>query len=1069
MWPDVVQAGRNWSAAEFEDAVAEMFRRLPGVMEVVRQARIGAGEDRPVTVDLLVQSTASTNPLGLPRHLFVEVTGKRGGAAIRPDLERLRAVGVTDGEGLIVAPWNASRETREIAAPFQIWDREHLLKLAEEFPDALTPVLPFLEKAKPPPAAGEPEEPRFQPTVSVEQTDKGWRLPCDAFVLPLGEGGALKGATFEAFASDTGGGVNGIIRKVIGDKRLVPERPLVCPLAVFGLPPRLVLATAYRRVGEVYPGAAIAAIINTVAAAGLSQIVLPLIGANLAGETTVIEVIKAETERIRLVQPLHITIVVVSAEAADFVRKLFPYQQSVASVPSIDPVPLIRADILGDGTLVDRLGVNEQARTFARLLAATSTPMPLAVGLFGDWGSGKSFFMTLIRQEMEKIAATSREGGGYCTKVAHITFNAWHYVDSDLWASLALRIFDGVAAALAKDGTGGTQESREAEERRKLAEGTAASRRLKAELEALRLSRSDMESKVAVARKDRQVKAASYEAADLLKALAAVKDAACWAETKALLARFGVAEPKDLAELEKSLASVNGVVGSFGALLPGWLIRRSWLRYGVLLLGLVGLTFLVPLWESASDWVFSWIKVKVEPLGPLAASAVALAAWVAKRLETIKGVPAHIEDLRKRLEAAKGALRRDKAEERPLAALDLEIETLERRIAEADQELAAAAARLQQIESGALVYDFLRERGADKEYRGRTGIISVLREDLSRLQDQLKALNSDKAGVQRIVLYIDDLDRCEPDQVVDVLQAVHLLLAFELFAVVVAVDARWLERSLYRRYLDGDGTMTDDEREAGDFSPQNYLEKIFQLPYRIPAIANKPFGDLVSSLVVPEVEQPENKDRPASEGGRSKATPEPLGGGEKEDQSTLSEAAEDEPEHHDERNDGAETALQAPTPPPEKPPYLELLPEETEAIKRLHRFVPTPRAVKRLVNVYVMIRMQISAEKSSSLDELKNGGAWGLILLLGIDVGFPRASQVLRHLLEQEGTEFADWSVLQEKMKTLCPSDRPHLREQMEKLAVAVNGVTVLPDLAGLPRWLPYVDRFSFHSAALPE
>ncbi len=35
--------------------------------------------------------------------------------------------------------------------------------------------------------------------------------------------------------------------------------------------------------------------------------------------------------------------------------------------------------------------------------------------------------------------------------------------------------------------------------------------------------------------------------------------------------------------------------------------------------------------------------------------------------------------------------------------------------------------------------------------------------------------------VNRIVLYIDDLDRCEPDKVAKVLQAVHLLLAFPLF------------------------------------------------------------------------------------------------------------------------------------------------------------------------------------------------------------------------------------------------------------------------------------------------
>ena len=39
-----------------------------------------------------------------------------------------------------------------------------------------------------------------------------------------------------------------------------------------------------------------------------------------------------------------------------------------------------------------------------------------------------------------------------------------------------------------------------------------------------------------------------------------------------------------------------------------------------------------------------------------------------------------------------------------------------------------------------------------------------------------------------------------PAQVVDVLQAVHLLLALDLFVVVVGVDPRWLVHSLQSEY-----------------------------------------------------------------------------------------------------------------------------------------------------------------------------------------------------------------------------------------------------------------------------
>ena len=53
------------------------------------------------------------------------------------------------------------------------------------------------------------------------------------------------------------------------------------------------------------------------------------------------------------------------------------------------------------------------------------------------------------------------------------------------------------------------------------------------------------------------------------------------------------------------------------------------------------------------------------------------------------------------------------------------------------------------------------------------------------------------------------------------LQAVHLLLAFKLFVVVVGVDSRWLERSLREHYPN---LLVE---------PEHYLEKIFQIPFML--------------------------------------------------------------------------------------------------------------------------------------------------------------------------------------------------------------------------------------------
>jgi KAP family P-loop domain len=105
----------------------------------------------------------------------------------------------------------------------------------------------------------------------------------------------------------------------------------------------------------------------------------------------------------------------------------------------------------GDGRVrsADRLGIGTDVEMLVSVLLATDTPLPLAVGLFGDWGSGKSFFMALMQEritELSKLAAEGKpEAWPFCREVRQVRFNAWHYVDADLWASLAATLFDELA------------------------------------------------------------------------------------------------------------------------------------------------------------------------------------------------------------------------------------------------------------------------------------------------------------------------------------------------------------------------------------------------------------------------------------------------------------------------------------------------------------------------------------------------------------------------------------------------------------------------------------------------
>jgi hypothetical protein len=87
-------------------------------------------------------------------------------------------------------------------------------------------------------------------------------------------------------------------------------------------------------------------------------------------------------------------------------------------------------------------------------------------------------------------------------------------------------------------------------------------------------------------------------------------------------------------------------------------------------------------------------------------------------------------------------------------------------------------------------------------------------------------------GPARVVVYIDDLDRCPPRRVVQVLEAVQLLVKTPLFIAVLAIDERYITRALEQFYK---GVLL----RHGSPSGTDYLEKIIQLPYRVrPIMAN---------------------------------------------------------------------------------------------------------------------------------------------------------------------------------------------------------------------------------------
>lgn len=119
---------------------------------------------------------------------------------------------------------------------------------------------------------------------------------------------------------------------------------------------------------------------------------------------------------------------------------------------------------------------------------------------------------------------------------------------------------------------------------------------------------------------------------------------------------------------------------------------------------------------------------------------------------------------------------------------------------------------------------------------------------LQGFRQEFSDLVSDEefSGVDRVVVLVDDLDRALPDTVVESLEAIKLFLSVEKMAFVVAADERNVANSI-RQHLQAVGQRTDADK---------YLEKIIQIPFRVPAPTLKRTEEYLALLLIADSHDP---------------------------------------------------------------------------------------------------------------------------------------------------------------------------------------------------------------------
>jgi hypothetical protein len=94
-----------------------------------------------------------------------------------------------------------------------------------------------------------------------------------------------------------------------------------------------------------------------------------------------------------------------------------------------------------------------------------------------------------------------------------------------------------------------------------------------------------------------------------------------------------------------------------------------------------------------------------------------------------------------------------------------------------------------------------------------------------------------ESDIKTLVVLIDDLDRCSPDRIIENLEAIKLFLNVPNTAFVIGADRRIIRQAVGWRYRDSLKASADAQADPSERLVDDYLEKLIQIPYRLPRLS----------------------------------------------------------------------------------------------------------------------------------------------------------------------------------------------------------------------------------------
>lgn len=147
-----------------------------------------------------------------------------------------------------------------------------------------------------------------------------------------------------------------------------------------------------------------------------------------------------------------------------------------------------------------------------------------------------------------------------------------------------------------------------------------------------------------------------------------------------------------------------------------------------------------------------------------------------------------------------------------------------------------------------------------------TGLISAVKQkagtvsedEIKKVVDTLKAYDTKRTEIknfrktfkevfedckgERLVVFIDELDRCTPDTILDIFEAIRLFLHVPGTTFIIGADERLVSYAVKTKYKDIPGHDIDISKE--------YLEKLVQYPVKIPQLNESEVKQYITCLLL---------------------------------------------------------------------------------------------------------------------------------------------------------------------------------------------------------------------------